>query len=187
MISLPFAILWRVKISLRRKAALGATLCLSVFIIIISITRAIFIRSTNGQTDIIWATLWALVEAAFAVIVVSATAFRLLFVANNPPCAGPPRSSPALYSRWWNQKQDALTESPSITSGPTILVRTSITQRYSVGDDPIERLEPSSTSGDILVSEKPEKNWPLSDAVETVLLTRSQSEKKSWPLTDSMV
>ena len=78
------ALLWRVKISLRKKLALGSVLCLSVFAIIISIVKVAAADIINGQVDSIWGIFWVQAEACIAVMAVSFTIFRSLFLSEGP-------------------------------------------------------------------------------------------------------
>ena len=80
VISIPVCLLWRVHLSLRRKLALGGTLCLSIFMIVIVIIKVSTGTIADGQVDSPWVLFWLHVEAAVAVIVISITAFRVLFV-----------------------------------------------------------------------------------------------------------
>lgn len=80
LISIPIFLLWRVHLTLRRKLALGATLCLSIFMIVIVIIKVSTGNIADGQVDSPWVLFWLHVEAAVAVVVVSITAFRVLFV-----------------------------------------------------------------------------------------------------------
>ncbi|KAL6720096.1 hypothetical protein ACLMJK_002017 [Lecanora helva] len=81
LISVPVILLWDVQISLRRKLALWAILCLSVFTMITAIVRIAGGNIGHGQVDSAWVIFWLQAEAAVAVIVMSVTAFRALFVA----------------------------------------------------------------------------------------------------------
>ncbi|CAF9936975.1 hypothetical protein IMSHALPRED_010973 [Imshaugia aleurites] len=82
LISIPVLLLWNVQISVRRKLALGGILCLSVCTMIISIIKVAGGINNNGGVDTSWVFLWYETEAAVAIIVVSVTAFRALFVAH---------------------------------------------------------------------------------------------------------
>lgn len=82
VISVPVILLWRVRISLRRKLALGGVLSLSIFTIIVSIVRIAGADLPNGLVDSIWVNFWLQVEAAVAVVIVSITAYRSLFVSD---------------------------------------------------------------------------------------------------------
>ena len=80
VLSIPIALLWKVRIDLRRKMALLTVLCLSVFMIIISIVRIAFVHiqlpNGRGAPDTPWLFFWQNIEAATAIIMVSVTAFR---------------------------------------------------------------------------------------------------------------
>lgn len=80
---IPIHLLWHIQINLRQKIILAATLCLSIVMIIITIVRMSKIRIGPTQTDIIWEVFWHEIEACTAVIMVSISAFRSIFVAHN--------------------------------------------------------------------------------------------------------
>ncbi|KAL8796095.1 MAG: hypothetical protein Q9195_001427 [Heterodermia aff. obscurata] len=109
ILTIPILLLWGVKISLRRKLALGTILCLSVFTMLICIIRISGGNTVNGQIDTAWVIFWLQVEAAVAVIIVSVTAYRMLFVAENPQYRdSPPQqqiiaSSSSSRARVWNR------------------------------------------------------------------------------------
>ncbi|KAL8850272.1 MAG: hypothetical protein Q9221_004782 [Calogaya cf. arnoldii] len=69
VISIPVTLLWRVRIDLRRKLALGTMLCLSVFTIITVIVKISGGNTNNGQIDSSWVIFWLHMEAAVAVMV----------------------------------------------------------------------------------------------------------------------
>lgn len=82
VISIPTVLLWRVKIALRKKLAIGSVLCLSIFLIIISIIKVAAVHTIGTQVDTTWGIFWVQAEAAVAVIAVSITVFRSFFVAD---------------------------------------------------------------------------------------------------------
>ncbi|KAL9599041.1 MAG: hypothetical protein Q9219_004075 [cf. Caloplaca sp. 3 TL-2023] len=93
IITIPIALLWRVKIDMCRKIALATTLCLSIFTIITAIVRVSGSSAIDGQVDSSWVIFWLQVEAAVAVMVVSLTAFRALFVAERSQKQESPRGT----------------------------------------------------------------------------------------------
>lgn len=82
LITIPVSLLWRVRISLRRKLLLGFILSLSIFTMIVSIVRIAGADLANGLVDSIWVNFWLQIEATVAVMIVSITAYRSLFVAD---------------------------------------------------------------------------------------------------------
>lgn len=82
VISIPVILLWNVKINLRRKLALWGILCLSIFTAITAVIKVAGGNISHDQVDSAWAIFWLQAEAAVAIIVVSITAFRALFVAH---------------------------------------------------------------------------------------------------------
>lgn len=79
---IPIHLLWRVQIQLRQKLALGVSLCLSIMMIISAIVQISGIRAPSHAIDVTWELFWQIVEACIAVIMVSLTAFRSLFIAH---------------------------------------------------------------------------------------------------------
>lgn len=92
VMSIPVILLWNVKITLRRKLALWGILCLSIFTAITAVIRVAGGNTSHGQVDSAWAIFWLQAEAAVAIVVVSITAFRALFVAHRAS----KQQSPAL-------------------------------------------------------------------------------------------
>ena len=80
LISIPMLLLSRAEIYIRRKLARGSTLCFSAFMIVIAIIRIAAGNHLSGRVDPAWASFWTQVEACVAVIVVSVSAFRTLYV-----------------------------------------------------------------------------------------------------------
>ncbi|KAL8667762.1 MAG: hypothetical protein Q9168_007184, partial [Polycauliona sp. 1 TL-2023] len=66
VITIPIALLWRVRISLRRKLILMFILGLSIFTIIVSIVRIAGGTNPDGSVDAVWVVFWLQLEAAVA-------------------------------------------------------------------------------------------------------------------------
>lgn len=120
VISIPTILLWRVKIALRKKLAIGSVLCLSVFLIIICIIKVAAVHTIGTQVDTTWGIFWLQAEAAVAVIAVSATIFRSFFVAdgfrNQPEHKPRLLQSPTSYKKLWTQRTTAHEDLPTIPS-----------------------------------------------------------------------
>ena len=100
---IPIHLLWHIQINLRQKILIGTSLCLSIVMIIITIIRMSKIRIGPTQTDIIWEVFWHQVEACTAVIMVSVSAFRYVFVAHEA------RQQPPNRKRvWYMSKKNLL-------------------------------------------------------------------------------
>lgn len=83
VIAIPVILLRRVQIKLRQKFALGFSLCLSIIMIITAIVKisGLFASTSSYRiADMTWEIFWQFMEACIAVIMVSLTAFRSLFV-----------------------------------------------------------------------------------------------------------
>ncbi|KAL9030054.1 MAG: hypothetical protein Q9196_001790 [Gyalolechia fulgens] len=82
LISIPISLLWNVRIKTRQKLGIGAFLCLSIVMIIIAIIKASGIRTSVDSFDLVWEVFWQQMEACAAVLMVSLTAFRSVFLSN---------------------------------------------------------------------------------------------------------
>ena len=101
------ALLWRVRIDLRRKFALGTMLCLSVFTIITAIVKVSGGNTNNGQIDSSWVIFWLQIEAAVAVMVVSITAYRALFIVERSRAQESPRYISRVRPNIWDRSRDS--------------------------------------------------------------------------------
>ncbi|KAL8741946.1 MAG: hypothetical protein Q9184_008324, partial [Pyrenodesmia sp. 2 TL-2023] len=120
-ITIPVALLWRVRLDLRRKVALGTTLCLSIFTIVTAIVRLSGGNTLGGQIDSSWVIFWLQVEAAVAVMVVSITTFRALFVAERLQKPESPRYTGKVKLKYWHGTKDSdeAKEHGDVPSTPT--------------------------------------------------------------------
>ncbi|KAL8917236.1 MAG: hypothetical protein Q9208_008075 [Pyrenodesmia sp. 3 TL-2023] len=107
IITIPIALLWRVQLDLRRKLALGTTLCLSIFTIVTAIVRLSGGNTVGGQIDSSWVIFWLQIEAAVAVMVVSITTFRALFVAERSQKQESPRNTGKVKLKYWHGTKDS--------------------------------------------------------------------------------
>ena len=96
VISIPFALLSRVNLSLKRKLALLTVLSLSAFMIVIALIRVTLspVKSPLAEfmppgtptviPDSVWLFFWQELEACIAVLMVSLTAFRSMLGQESP-------------------------------------------------------------------------------------------------------
>ena len=82
VLSIPIALLYMVKLEFRRKMALAAVLCLTIFDMIIAIVRVAASALPGGITDTAWLFFWQTMEAALAIIIVSLTVIKSFFGAS---------------------------------------------------------------------------------------------------------
>ena len=83
VLSFPVILLWRVRVDARQKFALALPLCLSMVMIIVAVVRIAGIRLANDRVDIIWVIFWQQQGSSIAVMIVSLSAVRALFVAKS--------------------------------------------------------------------------------------------------------
>ena len=84
VITIPIGLLWNVRIKTRQKLGIGAFLCLSVVMIIVAIIKASGIRTSVNSFNLVWELFWQQIEAYAAILAVSLTAFRSIFISNKP-------------------------------------------------------------------------------------------------------
>ena len=80
ILSFPFILLWKVHINARQKIGLAFSLCLSGVMVMVAIVRIAGMRPGGGPVDIVWLAFWQQQECSIAVLMVSVSAFRSLFV-----------------------------------------------------------------------------------------------------------
>ena len=73
----------------------------------------------NGQDDFAWVVFWLQVEAAVAVIVVSVSAYRSVFLADQSQYRESPRHRQTSRTKLWNRTKFSNYELPRIPS-PTL-------------------------------------------------------------------
>jgi hypothetical protein len=61
---IPFTILWKVRVSWRKKIVLAGIFSLTIFIVVCTILRVVLVqqKSVNGAIDVSWLFLWNKVE-----------------------------------------------------------------------------------------------------------------------------
>ncbi len=101
VVSFPIALLWRVRISVRQKIGLGILLSLSLVMAVIAITRMSGIKLADGAPDIVWLAFWQQQECSIAVIMISVSAFRSLFVTNS---STRPEQKRAISLSYWRKR-----------------------------------------------------------------------------------
>lgn len=109
---IPIYVLWQVQIDLRQKLILGTTLCLPIFMIVIAIIRlaAVHIdvmhinRGPVRTVDFVWVLFWLQVEVCTAVIMVSFSAFRSVFVAHQSRL----REDQDRHRRWYMSRKNIM-------------------------------------------------------------------------------
>ncbi|KAL9028227.1 MAG: hypothetical protein Q9180_007198, partial [Flavoplaca navasiana] len=137
-IAIPVALLWRVRISLRRKLILMFVLGLSIFTIILSIVRIAGAQYPASSIDPAWMVFWLQLEAAVAVTIVSITSYRSLFVKYRSMDKKSPRYHKTSYKRklWNREKQEPKgVEMPTLPNATLTGMRTVIGRGRDGYDD----------------------------------------------------
>ena len=97
IIAIPLHLLWSVRIKPRQKLVLGIFLSLNLFMAITASIRVSGLKF-RGTVDEVWLNLWQQNEACIAVIMISLTAFRSVFVASESSRARRERAKKPWYS-----------------------------------------------------------------------------------------
>ncbi|CAI6334779.1 unnamed protein product [Periconia digitata] len=79
ILTIPVVILWQIRIPLSQKVGLGFTLCLTIIMIAVTAGRMIGLKY-QGQLEHIWETLFLAASGEIGLILVSASAFRSLYI-----------------------------------------------------------------------------------------------------------
>lgn len=130
VISIPVILLWNVKIALRRKLTLWGILCLSIFTAITAIIKIAGGNINHGQVDSAWAIFWFQAEAAIAVLVVSISAYRALFVAHRASKRQSPAQRTYTGPSIWSKNTKGHKEWPGVSATSPPGVTTDIQSPY---------------------------------------------------------
>ncbi|KAH8701391.1 hypothetical protein GQ44DRAFT_664913 [Phaeosphaeriaceae sp. PMI808] len=82
ILAIPICVIWRLRVQWSQKIALIFSLCLTVFMMVVTIVRVAGLVY-HGMVDTIWEIYWMLVSGEVGVFMAAATAFRSFFVARN--------------------------------------------------------------------------------------------------------
>lgn len=101
---IPVHLIWKVKIKLLQKIALSCSLCLTIIVIIFTVTRASGLE-WRDRLDVLWEIYFQIMAAEVGLILVSMTAFRTLFVSRS---SGQRGISPKKSPDFWKKSQSTL-------------------------------------------------------------------------------
>lgn len=168
------------KIKLQQKLALGFCLCLSIMMMISTIVKLSGIHAPTNNLDITWGIFWQIVEACIAVIMVSLTAFRSLFVAHGAGARSPPQK-PSLRKRLLNSRiavgrKRAAGDDSEDAEGLPDIPRATMTgiRTFIQGDQADGSVTKSLRSGDTVLS------WPLEgESMDQTIVVQHDMWQKS--------
>lgn len=95
---IPVQLIWQVKLRLTQKLALASSLCLTVIVVIFTVTRGSGLE-WQGKLDVVWEVYFQIVAAEVGLILVSLTAFRALFVSRANKKPNSPQKSPSSLAK----------------------------------------------------------------------------------------
>ena len=114
VISIPIALLWNVKIKPRQKCALLASLCLSIIMVALCVVRIAGMRlPQHNAIDFLWSIFWAQLNGCVAILLISITAFRSLFVVDGSRNSGEKKPLNTSREKFWRRRQ-ASNEKPDM-------------------------------------------------------------------------
>lgn len=165
VISIPISLLWNVRIKPRQKLGIGAFLCLSIVMIILSIIKIAFIRTSVDSFDLVWQIFWQQVQASAAVLMVSMNAFRSIFVSNKPSPGGSANRSGILhrFQSWLSSKkkrEDGDAEHPHhLTHSPHLTLGTMFRSNQRKGLWPTQLHSMSTSTTAITLQDRQSGSW----------------------------
>ena len=135
MVGIPVYLLWSVRMQARQKCIVGIFLSLNLFMTVTATVRVSGLKF-HGTIDEVWSLIWLHIEACVAVIMISLTAFRSVYVSSQSSRARRERANKPWYSstvaairrkRIFNQKDEESTAGlPTIPSATLTGMRTFI-------------------------------------------------------------
>ncbi|KAF2190001.1 hypothetical protein K469DRAFT_722941 [Zopfia rhizophila CBS 207.26] len=114
ILCIPICVIWKIQVHWTQKIVLMFSLCLTIFMITITIIRVSGMVS-NGVVDIIWEVYWLILAAEVGLIMAAAIAFRIFFVAWNNRKTSPPEQVQRFFREsfanrfrrgWRSQSED---------------------------------------------------------------------------------
>ena len=91
---IPLQLIWKVKIKWSQKLTLACSLCLTVIVVIFTVTRASGLE-WQDKLDVLWEVYFQIVAAEVGLILASTTAFRALFVSRAARTHHSPQDHPS--------------------------------------------------------------------------------------------
>jgi hypothetical protein len=79
---IPITVIWQIKIHWTQRVALAFSLCLTIFLIVITIVRVSGLVSKD-TVDNVWEIYWTLLSAEVGIILAAGISFRALFVSRS--------------------------------------------------------------------------------------------------------
>ncbi|CAH0038138.1 unnamed protein product [Clonostachys solani] len=95
ILTIPFRILWNVRIPFKKKALLLGVFSLTIIIMVVAIIRVALVKGISSEvrvSSIDWLYFWSNIEAGIAIVVACLASFRQLFVYNKESQEGSGRS-----------------------------------------------------------------------------------------------
>ncbi|KAF2144310.1 uncharacterized protein K452DRAFT_211591, partial [Aplosporella prunicola CBS 121167] len=80
ILCIPISMLWKTKISLKRRLALGSICSFTLITMIITIARAVAMTRFSTSFDVTWMEMWSFIQLFSALTVACLGSFRTLFV-----------------------------------------------------------------------------------------------------------
>ncbi|KAE8414444.1 hypothetical protein BDV36DRAFT_265156 [Aspergillus pseudocaelatus] len=93
---IPIGIIWKIKVQWTQKLVLMSSLCLTIVLVALSITRVAGLVH-HGAVDTIWETYWQSLSAELGVFLAAASTFRSFFIAQRQNKANIPS---VTFNRW---------------------------------------------------------------------------------------
>lgn len=187
VISIPVILLWNVNMTLRLKLTLWGILCLSIFTAVTAIIKIAGGNINHGQVDSAWAIFWFQAEAAIAVVVVSVSAYRVLFVAHQVSKRQSPAQRAYTFQSIWSTNAGCHKEWPGAPATLSPGITTDIESPCGAKSfEASQDMELPLRGPEILVTQNISSNrvgltvdYCMNPSILTVLQTRPHEIQKS--------
>ena len=171
VISLPVSLLWNARIKTRQKYGLLVSLCLSIFMIVVSSIRATTTPGPNVRQDVPFELFLLLLEGCVAVLMASVSAFHPLFAAEGSRAS---RKKPNMvwttHPKFWNRGKRTLgSDFDTVTNGLPSIPSATMTGLHTLINGGARQTTLRSDFGEA------SDNWPLTLKRPETLHARSAS------------
>ena len=162
IVAIPIYLLWSVQIQTHQKLIIGIFLSLNIFITITAALRLPGLKY-HGSFDMVWLFIWQYIQACVAVLMVSITGFRSVYVssqtARKEPANKPWYSSTVAAIR--RRRELDRRDEESIPGLPTIPSATLTGMRTFIQGGRRPGTGPQTTSDSTITGEEESEQWPI--------------------------
>lgn len=131
---IPVRLIWKIQIKWTQKLALTVSLCLTVLMIVLTITRVSGLKF-QGNFDAIWETYWLILSAEVGIVLTSVAAFRAFFVFRSNRSQDRGTQPLGARMQWCHQEQRSLKQKFSFSLWRSNSRVQDLSRRYEANED----------------------------------------------------